>query len=204
MLRLLAGISTLSVHSRAFFPKLLPVSPLLALANTWFLCTRVDFPRNLNRLKKYDLWYDDLWNEYLGDRVKFVFSPYVILCGRLGSKHQLTTQHFVLLPVRSHHRTRILWSQGHIHVYCKTSSCSKVFVVAWVAFAFWMCVLGCWRERRLRTIDVGAVTTFSPSSSERRSLCLSHDAMRRRLNQRGIAAQWRAARDIPTNHTQYN
>ena len=29
-------------------------------------------------------------SEQLGDRVKFVFSPDVILCGWLGSKHQLT------------------------------------------------------------------------------------------------------------------
>ena len=29
-------------------------------------------------------------NEQLGDRVKFVFSLDVILCGWLGSKHQLT------------------------------------------------------------------------------------------------------------------
>ena len=29
-------------------------------------------------------------NEQLWDRVKFVFSPDVILCGWLGSKHQLT------------------------------------------------------------------------------------------------------------------
>ena len=35
------------------------------------------------------------WNEYLGDRGKFVFSPDVILCGWLGSKHQLTN-YFVI------------------------------------------------------------------------------------------------------------
>ena len=29
--------------------------------------------------QKY-LWYDDLWNEYLRDRLMFVFSPDVILC----------------------------------------------------------------------------------------------------------------------------
>ena len=34
-------------------------------------------------LKKHDLW-----NEWLGDRAKFVFSPDVILCGWLDSKHQ--------------------------------------------------------------------------------------------------------------------
>ena len=28
--------------------------------------------------------------EQLGDKLKFVFSPDVILCGWLGSKHQLT------------------------------------------------------------------------------------------------------------------
>ena len=38
------------------------------------------------------MWFDDSWSEYLGDRVKFVFSPDVILCGWLGSRHQLTHQ----------------------------------------------------------------------------------------------------------------
>ena len=50
-------------------------------------------PAEYNYAKKtttHDLWYDDLWNEKLGDRVKCVFSPDVILCGWLGSKHQLT------------------------------------------------------------------------------------------------------------------
>ena len=77
--------------------------PVLAVANTGscvgpqnkichparcrFLCW---VPGNINRLKKHDLWYDDLWNEWLGDRVKFVFSPDVILCGWLGLKHQPT------------------------------------------------------------------------------------------------------------------
>ena len=42
--------------------------------------------------KKKDSWYNDLWNEQLGDRTKFVFSPDSILCGRLGLKHQLTYQ----------------------------------------------------------------------------------------------------------------
>ena len=31
-------ISTLPVHSPAFFPKPLPIFPVLAVANTWFLC----------------------------------------------------------------------------------------------------------------------------------------------------------------------
>ena len=31
-------ISTLLVHSLAFFPKPLPIFPVLAVANTWFLC----------------------------------------------------------------------------------------------------------------------------------------------------------------------
>ena len=45
-------------------------------------------------LRKKDLWYNDLWNKWLGDRLKFVFSPNVILCGCLVSKHPLTNQHF--------------------------------------------------------------------------------------------------------------
>ena len=40
--------------------------------------------------RKQDLWYNELWNESIGDKLKFVFSPDVILCGSLGSKHQLT------------------------------------------------------------------------------------------------------------------
>ena len=31
-------ISTLPVHSPAFFPKPVPIFPVLAVANTWFLC----------------------------------------------------------------------------------------------------------------------------------------------------------------------
>ena len=39
------------------------------------------------------LVYNDLWNEYVGARLKFVFSPdgnILIFCGWLGSKHQVT------------------------------------------------------------------------------------------------------------------
>ena len=71
--------------------------PVLAVANTGSCAgpqatlldagPRVECPQNI---KKHDLWYDDLWNESLGDRVKFVFSPDVIHCGWLGSKYQLT------------------------------------------------------------------------------------------------------------------
>ena len=69
MLRLLPGIyflliSTLPVHPPAFFPKPLPIFPVFAVANTWFLCrarrikkgtllnvdSRVECPRNINRL----------------------------------------------------------------------------------------------------------------------------------------------------------
>ena len=32
----------------------------------------------------------NLFNELLGDKLKFVFSPDVILCGWLGLKHELT------------------------------------------------------------------------------------------------------------------
>ena len=35
-------ISTLPVHSPAFFPKSLPIFPALAVANTWFLCRPAD------------------------------------------------------------------------------------------------------------------------------------------------------------------
>ena len=42
--------------------------------------SRVECPQNVNRPKKHDLWYDDLWKNNL-EIVKFVFSPDVILCG---------------------------------------------------------------------------------------------------------------------------
>ena len=35
-------ISTLPVHSPAFFPKPLPISSVLAVANIWFLCRPVE------------------------------------------------------------------------------------------------------------------------------------------------------------------
>ena len=76
--------------------------------------SRVECPRNINRLqnicycssgfvfwncwcnsgcclRKTDSWYNDLWNELVGDRPKFVFSPDAVLCGWMGSKHQLAT-----------------------------------------------------------------------------------------------------------------
>ena len=37
LLGILLLISTLPVHARAFFPKPLPISPVLAVAYTWFL-----------------------------------------------------------------------------------------------------------------------------------------------------------------------
>ena len=43
-----------SIHLH-FFPKSLPVFPVLAVANTWFLCRptdRVECPRNITKLKK--------------------------------------------------------------------------------------------------------------------------------------------------------
>ena len=103
-------ISTLPVHSPAFIPKPFPIFPVLAVANTWFLCRPAEWNRSPCRMQvpvlsargilidyikkiiklKHDLWYDDLWNEQLGDRVKFVFGLDVILCGWLGSMHRLT------------------------------------------------------------------------------------------------------------------
>ena len=40
-----------------------------------------------------------MWNKWLFDRGKFVFSPDVILCGWLGSKHQLTN--YVLFKLKT-------------------------------------------------------------------------------------------------------
>ena len=97
MLRLLPGISSLLIstrplHSPAFFKNTSRFFPMLAVADTSSCAGpqntighpagcrfRVERLRNRNRLKKHDLWYDDLWKEKLGDRVKFVFSPDVTL-----------------------------------------------------------------------------------------------------------------------------
>ena len=38
------------------------------------------------------LWFSNLWTEFLGNRLKFVFSPIIILDGWLGSKNRLTNQ----------------------------------------------------------------------------------------------------------------
>ena len=110
MLRLLPGISfllisTLPVHSPAYFFKTSPDFSCVGCGWHRLLCrpaewnrspcwmqVPVECLRNINRLKKHDLWYDDLWNEYLGDWVKFVFSPDVLLCDWVGSKHQLTNE----------------------------------------------------------------------------------------------------------------
>ena len=59
---------------------------------------RAECLRNIDRLIKHDLSHDDLWNKWLEDREKFVFSPDVILCGWLGSKHQLTNQ-LIIYPL---------------------------------------------------------------------------------------------------------
>ena len=40
------AISTLPVHSPAFFPKPLPISPVLAVANKWFLCRPTEEKRS--------------------------------------------------------------------------------------------------------------------------------------------------------------
>ena len=41
-------------------------------------------------LRKRDLRYNDLRNEELRDKLKVVFSPYIIFCCSLSSRHQLT------------------------------------------------------------------------------------------------------------------
>ena len=110
ILRLLPGISSLLIstfpgHSPAFFfQNLSRFFPVLAVANAGscvgpqnkishpagcgFPCWVPAEYKYFN--KKFDLWYDDLWNDWLGDRTKFVFIPDAILCGWLGSKNQLT------------------------------------------------------------------------------------------------------------------
>ena len=49
----------------------------------WFCVPKlwIEFELWFEREKKKDLWYNDLWNKSLDDRLKFVFSPDVIPCG---------------------------------------------------------------------------------------------------------------------------
>ena len=59
MLCLLTGISsllifTLLVHSPAFFPKPLLISPVLAVANTWFLCRPTEWKRSPCWMQSHD------------------------------------------------------------------------------------------------------------------------------------------------------
>ena len=60
------SLSSSGFHSALFVP------------STLYLCMKVS-----------EIFYN-LFNEYLGDRLQLVLSPDVILCGWLGSKHQLT------------------------------------------------------------------------------------------------------------------
>ena len=68
---------------------------------------------SLREREKKDLWYNDLWNEWLGSRLKFVCSPDVILCGWLGSKHQLTN--YLLIPQRCCCNVQRKRSQRHFN-----------------------------------------------------------------------------------------
>ena len=64
----------------------------------WSVCVRtgfVDFGvfvSGLGLLILECLWFDDLCEEWLGDRLKFVFSPDIILCSWPGSKYRLTNE----------------------------------------------------------------------------------------------------------------
>ena len=93
-----------SPYTCIFFQNLSRFFPALAVANTGSYVgphNKIGLPAGcrfpcwvLTEYKyaqeaKHDLWYNDLWNEYPGDRVKIVFSPDVILCGWLGLKYQL-------------------------------------------------------------------------------------------------------------------
>ena len=68
-------------------------------------------------LWKRDLWYNDLWNSQPGDRLKFVFSPHVMLCGWLGSKHQLTNNHDFVNVYGPAHIVVILLSPVPINLF---------------------------------------------------------------------------------------
>ena len=56
----------------------------------------------------------DLWADLLGDRLKFVLSPGIILCGWLGSKHQLTLAYYRFTQsVRSATFPACVWDVEH-------------------------------------------------------------------------------------------
>ena len=132
MLRLLPGISfflayfyTSSPFTCIFF-KTSPDFPLCWLWLTHGSCVGPQkktghpagcrFPCWVPAEYKHDLWYDDLWNEWLGDTVTFVFSPDVILSGWLGSKHQLNNVSLCLQLIHftSHHTTsQVFWAYGY-------------------------------------------------------------------------------------------
>ena len=88
-----------------FFQNLSWFFPVLAVANTGSCVgpqNKIDGPAGCRFLcwvpaegkQAHKTWLLVWWlrNDWLGDRVKFVFSPDVILCGWPGSKHQLTNQ----------------------------------------------------------------------------------------------------------------
>ena len=95
-----------SIHL-LFFQNLSQFFPVLAVANTGSCVgpqnkighpagSRVECSRNIDKLKNIGLWYEDLWNEWLGDKLKFVFSPDVILCGWLGWQRTNLSNNFFL------------------------------------------------------------------------------------------------------------
>ena len=78
-------------------------------------------------LRKGHLSSDDLWNEELGDRLKFVFSPEITLCGWLGSKRQLTSEltcsdRLVGLSVPACSREFELLQETSVTSYCGAAS----------------------------------------------------------------------------------
>ena len=67
----------------------------------WFLCKIFEqrvcgVKRKKKKKKKEETWFGDSWIEQVGDILKFVFSPHIIIsCVWLGSKHQLTNLTFL-------------------------------------------------------------------------------------------------------------
>ena len=60
-------------------------------------------------LRRRAVWSNDLWNDYQGDRLKFVFSPHIIPRGWLGSKHQVTNFTFTGDPERGR---KLAWKRN--------------------------------------------------------------------------------------------
>ena len=83
------------------------------------------------RNRSEDSWYNDLWNESFGGGLKFVYSPYVILCGWLGSKHQLTNLTVLIFFSKRGRPNLRLFSSPPFHVLFGGSFVFSILTFSW-------------------------------------------------------------------------